>query len=160
MILLSRLAGVALDSTTPEKSTMAFLLDVAEGCLIAASATQKPAAVWSRGSGVALAAMSAQDPVGDVPFAVIGRVVEEDEVGAVGRLDVGPSRSELLRGSSAAVPTLALHRSDACRAFVASGQLVAELAERRQAPPADSHRARARHAVALAHSLHPGPDRL
>ena len=80
-----------------------------------------------------------------VPLAVIGTVLEVDEVGLVGPLELGLCGPQP-RGPAAT----SLGQSHHGRALVQLGERRASHPERWQLPPADAHAARARHACGRA----------
>lgn len=74
----------------------------------------------------------------EIPLAVIGTVLEIDEIGLVGSLEFGSGGPET-SGST----TATLGETDECRALVGLGQSGAGRAESRQPSPADAYAARA-----------------
>ena len=141
----------ALDVTTPVEFTMASLGDCRFVCVVAPSAAHEVAAVHALRLPVTLAPGRAERAGLLVRVAVVGALVQVEQVLLVGLVVLGVGPDQL-----GALP-VELHLGGAVVLLLEAG---ARLPERRQLVPAGLEAAGARHAVALAGYLSVAVDGL
>lgn len=153
-VLLPRVpAELALHVTTPDESTPALLGHISDPRLVAPAAAQQSTAVQTQGRSVAYPSSRAGDTEREIFLAVIGTVFEVHQVRFVRPLEIRASGPQPRRSSTAT-----LRQSYQSCALVQRRQCSPSHPERWQSSPTDSHAARTRHTVTLAHALHSRAD--